>query len=274
MERSICAHLIHIANTLFHLTNSNIPVGTPTDTLVRLLTQYYICLNNVCKHLTTRHSVVPVVYSHIKFEKLIQISGKPLAGRVYDLISYIDRNLIPEENETTAKKRPISAEKTRKKVIRDTRSLPKLIRWIETLHKYVLILGKKTSKDLSGYLHMGIVRDFRIQNLHVPGEDDSAGEGENTDEIDEDNNSEAESNSSSMQDVSGTAAQKIFKNMAKLKTKTKKTTNAPKPAPVRGKRSRSAVVVPDVAGILSAINANLGSTSPAKKRARRSAKTS
>lgn len=290
MERSICAHLIHIANTLIHLANSLVHIGTPSDALVRLLTQFYICLNNVAKHLIARHMVMPVVYSHIKFDKLIQISGKPLAGRVYDLITYIDKNLIPEEgdnpNATTAaakKKAKASPEKNRKKVMRETRSVPKMIRWIETLHKYVLSLGKRTKKDLSAYLHMGIVRDFRIKNSQLPGdmEDDDADENRinNSDsdreEDDDNNNSEVDSDVTVGPDVEvprKTATAKILKNVAKLKGKAAVVPKK-KTAPVRAKRSRPAVVVPDVTGILNAINENAGPKSPVKKRPRRSAKS-
>lgn len=272
MERAICAHLMHCCGSLQHLTNTNVPVGTPTDTLVRLLTQYYICLNNICKHLVARHAILPVVYSHIKFEKLIQVSGKPLAARVYDLITYIDKNLLPVEEgpSTVAKKRKVAPQKTKKKVIRETRSLPKLIRWIEMLHKIIFILGKKTSKDLSGYLHIGIVRDFRIHNLNVPGDENSSNEENVTGNNGDD--SEEESSCMDTQGDSGTAREKILKNVAKLKRK--QPTKVGKAAPARGKRARSAVVVPDVAGILSAINVPaVGPKSPAKKRARRSTKT-
>lgn len=265
MERAICAHLIHVANAMLHLTNSKIPVGTPTDTLLRLLTQYYICLNNVAKHLISRHGIIPVVYGHIKFDKLVQISGKPLASRVYGLIDHIDKNLLKEVDSTTAAKTG-APEKNKRKLIKETRSVPKLIRWLETLHKYVLILSKKTTKDLSGYLHIGIVRDFRIRNLNIPGDDDDSEDEENAAHLISECDSDAESNSTGMEEGSGTATAKILKNVAKLRKKA-----APqKPAPVRGKRSRSAVVIPDVTGILSAIN---GPKSPAKKRARRSTKT-
>lgn len=283
MERSICAHLIHIANTLIHLANSHVHIGTPSDALVRLLTQFYVCLNNVAKHLIGRHMVMPVVYSHIKFDKLIQISGKPLAGRVYDLITYIDKNLIPEEgdNPNAKKKAKASPEKNRKKVMRETRSVPKMIRWIETLHKYVLSLGKRTKKDLSAYLHMGIVRDFRIKNSQLPGdmeddvEENAINDNSDREDGDDDNNhsdvdSDATVGPSDMEGPSrNTATAKILKNVAKLKGKV-----AVVPKKKTVKRSRPAVVVPDVTGILNAINENAGPKSPVKKRPRRSAKSS
>lgn len=286
MERAICAHLIHIASALLHLTNTRLPVGTATDTLIRLLTQYLICLNNVCKHLIARHAVVPVVYSHIKFDKLIQVSGKPLAGRVYDLISYIDQNLLPDyggderQKEGSPRKKVDAPLKSKKKLICETRSLPKLIRWIETLHKFVLLLGKKTSKDISGYLHQGVVRDFRIRlsGLNSQSDGDSSAD-ENAENVEEDyyDESEAETvetNSSAGYEVSGTATERILKNVAKLK---KKATSAAATTSTKkgGKRGRStARKVPDAAVyVLNAINENTGPKSPVKKRARRSTRT-
>lgn len=264
MERAICAHLIHVANALLHLTNSQVPVGATSDTLIKLLTLYYICLNNVCKHLISRPSVIPVVYNHIKFDKLIQISGKPLAGRVYDMITYIDQNMSSTDDTANQTKKKVNAPEQKKKLIRETRSLPRLIRWLEMLHKYVLLLGKKTTRDISAYLHIGVVRDFRIKssNLLVDDEEKDSNDEENAkDDSDADS---IETRSSGFQDVSGTATEKIMKHASKLKKKNTKRGSA------KRTRTPAAVVVPDVTGILSTINDNAG---PKPKRARRSAKS-
>lgn len=278
MERAICAHLIHVANALLHLTNCQVPVGTTSDTLIKQLTLFYICLNNVCKHLIARHNVIPVVYSHIQFDKLIQISGKPLAGRVYDMITYIDQNMLStgDTNQTattTKKKKKVNAPEQKKKLLRETRSLPRLIRWLEMLHKYVLLLGKKTARDISAYLHIGVVRDFRIKssNLLMDEENDSNLEENANDESDAES---LETMSSGFQDVSGTATEKIMKHASKLRTTKKKTSKPsaanPKRAPAKRTRTPAAIVVPDVTGILSTINDNVG---PKPKKARRSAKS-
>lgn len=94
-----------------------------------------------------------------RFDKLVRTTGKPLASKIYELVSYIEEKCTNEISKTSKKKDP-KADKA--KLLRETRNLPKLILRIENYNKFVIMLGKKTKNDLSNYLHIGTVRDFKI----------------------------------------------------------------------------------------------------------------
>lgn len=168
-ERRICSQLILISNALMYLTNSCLPLGQCMDTLIKLLTQYYVCLSNLTKHFLIRHKIISLSFNHTKFDQLIKAVGKPLPLKIYRIISYIEDNIFDEvENDKgddcNAKKQKKKDPKTDKaKIMRDTKYIPKLILRIENFNKFVNCLSKKTKHDLSKCLHVGTVRDFRIQ---------------------------------------------------------------------------------------------------------------
>lgn len=109
---------------------------------------------------------------------MVKVTGRPLAGRIYDLIDYIDQNLF----KIGAQRRKNDPRANKARVLRETKLLPKLIFRIESYNKFVILLGKKIKNDLSHFLHNGIVRDFRIkksallQKLHANIIDNSSSE--------------------------------------------------------------------------------------------------
>lgn len=100
----------------------------------------------------------PSIFTY-RFDQLVRTTGKPLASKLYELVSHIEEKCTNEISKTSKKKDP-RADKA--KLLRDTRNLPKLILRIENYNKFVIMLGKKTKNDLSNYLHIGTVRDFKI----------------------------------------------------------------------------------------------------------------
>lgn len=62
-EKKINQQFIHIANTMVHLANSSLKLGQCMDAIIRVLTQLFVCLSNMTKHLTLRHSILPVDYT-------------------------------------------------------------------------------------------------------------------------------------------------------------------------------------------------------------------
>lgn len=98
-------------------------------------------------------------FSIYRFDQLVRTTGKPLASKIYELVSYIEEKCTNEISKTSKKKDP-KADKA--KLLRETRNLPKLILRIENYNKFIIMLGKKTKNDLSNYLHIGTVRDFKI----------------------------------------------------------------------------------------------------------------
>lgn len=164
IERKICSQLFHISNTLVILTNTKLPLGPCMDSLLRLLLELFICLANLTKHLILRHSITPVLFPGLKFDQLIKVAGKPLAENVYGLITYIEENIIIPDGKKGKKNDP---QLSKAKVLKETKFLPRLILNLENFNKFVILLSKKTKNDLTGLLHIGTVRDFRIKTSEL-----------------------------------------------------------------------------------------------------------
>lgn len=101
-----------------------------------------------------------------RFEKLIRTVGKSLPVNIYALITYIENNILPEDQAGTNRKRR-NPKNDKAQVNRHTRFIPKVIKSIEDFNKFIISLGKKTKHDLSTLLHIGTVRDFRIQTKEL-----------------------------------------------------------------------------------------------------------
>lgn len=95
-----------------------------------------------------------------------------MAVRIYNLFPFIEENILgqteaPDSDDDAIDKAKLknaqNAKKNREKVLRQTKLIPKLVFRIETFNKFVLLLSKKTKKDLTYLLHIGTVRDFRIK---------------------------------------------------------------------------------------------------------------
>lgn len=158
-ERSICSQLIHISNTLLHLSNVSVPLGTCMDSLLRILILMYSCLKNLAKHFLSRSSTAKLSIHGTKFDHLLKVVGKPLPNNIYALITYIEANIF--ENQPKGKLLNPQAEKA--KILKETKQIPKLILFIENFNKNVILLSKKTDDKLANLLHLGTVRDFRIK---------------------------------------------------------------------------------------------------------------
>lgn len=87
------------------------------------------------------------------YDKLVRRIGRTLPIKVYSLIEYIE-NTLPKGRKQSAVA----------KSLRDTKLLPKLVFRMENFYKFVVLLGKKTKNDLAKQLHIGSVRDFRINS--------------------------------------------------------------------------------------------------------------
>lgn len=99
-----------------------------------------------------------------RFEQLLRNIGKPLPANIYQLISYVEFNILDDQAKQPATKRKPQAE--RAKVLRETRLIPKVILAIENFNKHIILLSKKakTNDRLANYLHFGAVRDFNIKS--------------------------------------------------------------------------------------------------------------
>lgn len=109
-------------------------------------------------------AVLNTSLSSSRFEQLLRNIGKPLPANIYQLISYVEFNILDDQAKQPATKRKPQAE--RAKVLRETRLIPKVILAIENFNKHIILLSKKdkTNDRLANYLHFGAVRDFNIKS--------------------------------------------------------------------------------------------------------------
>lgn len=162
-ERSICSQLIHISNTLLHLSNVTLPLGSCMENLLRILILLYACLKNLARHFVSRSARSKVSMQGTKFDHLLKVVGKPLPTNIYALITYIEANIF--ENHPKGKSLNPQAEKA--KILRETKQIPRLILFVENFNKHVIMLSKKTDERLANLLHLGTVRDFRIKTSEL-----------------------------------------------------------------------------------------------------------
>lgn len=166
IERRICSQLVFIFRVCLHLSNSMLPLGSCMGNLLKLLIQYYTCLTNLSKHFINRHRICPVSSKSTKFYQLVQTIGKKLPLKIYRIVTFIEDAIDDGNNEDNVSKRSKKkndGKMDRARVMRETKNIPKLVLRIETWNKFVIALSKKTDHDLSKYLHIGTVRDFRIK---------------------------------------------------------------------------------------------------------------
>ncbi|ALC42831.1 FANCI, partial [Drosophila busckii] len=163
LVRSICTQMILISRTLLELTNVCIPLGSHMDGLMKLLIQLYATMKNLARHYLSCATAEGSIKS-TKFELLLRDVGKPLPVNIYELIAYVEHNILDDQAQQPASKRKPQSE--RAKVLRETRYIPKVILAMESFNKHVILLSKKAKSidRLANYMHLGAVRDFNIKS--------------------------------------------------------------------------------------------------------------
>lgn len=106
-----------------------------------------------------------VIKPHFSFERLVKLIGKQLSPVVYKFIIYIEESQKQANEATQAKKKTVNTSAMRTKVLRETRTIPKVIYEMEQFSRSIIQLSNKTKVDLAKHLGQGTARDFRILNL-------------------------------------------------------------------------------------------------------------
>lgn len=95
----------------------------------------------------------------------MKVIGKELSPVVYKLFNYIEQSQKQANEATQSKKKTVNTSAMRTKVLRETRTIPKVVYEMEQFSKSMIQLSNKTKVDLAKYLGQGTARDFRICNL-------------------------------------------------------------------------------------------------------------
>lgn len=105
------------------------------------------------------------MYFSFSFERVVKMTGKQLSPTVYKLFNYIEESQKQANEGTQTKKKSVNTATMRTKVLRETRTIPKVVYTMEQFSKSMFQLSNKTKVDLAKYLGQGTVRDFRILNI-------------------------------------------------------------------------------------------------------------
>ncbi|KAK5650021.1 hypothetical protein RI129_001050 [Pyrocoelia pectoralis] len=166
-ERGVCCHLCPIITITHIISNTRIPPGSLSDTLLKTIAHLYSTLTTLTKYFILRSSKVNIVFQGARFEKVVRLAGKQLSSLVYDYIIYIESFNKQSTQSTQSKKKSINADTLKSKVLHQTRLIPKVVYEMELFGKSVIQLSRKTHVDLSKFVGQGTSRDFRIKGLQT-----------------------------------------------------------------------------------------------------------
>ena len=98
-----------------------------------------------------------------RFERVVKLAGKELSSQVNKFILHIEESQKEKVNNAITSKK--SGDALKKKVLRETKTIPKVVFAIESFSKFMARLSNKTKVDLSKFIGQGTTRDFRIKDL-------------------------------------------------------------------------------------------------------------
>ncbi|XP_065828323.1 Fanconi anemia group I protein homolog isoform X2 [Oscarella lobularis] len=160
MESAVCIRLGGIVVSLHEMTQSALPLGPCTESLLKILTKVYASLGSTTKYclmLYTQHvSELPT-----QFEKLVKLSATHLQPQVYGLITYIQAAESRDPDSHKGKNKKMKAPQ-RGRVMRETRIIPNLIYSVEQYEKFLIQLSSKSKTNLMEHFKRSTARDFRI----------------------------------------------------------------------------------------------------------------
>ncbi|XP_011647262.1 Fanconi anemia group I protein [Pogonomyrmex barbatus] len=159
-ERSLCKQLSHIIQILYTLANVAIQPGLSTEIMFKNLQVLYNLLSSLTRYFHGRSSKQNAAFQSVKFIQVIQSAGKPLKSAFYNLITHT-------EEAQNASKSKVDTHVRRNKILRETKTIPRVIYEIEQFHNEILSLDKKTGVPLETYIKHSITRDFRIKNSQL-----------------------------------------------------------------------------------------------------------
>jgi Fanconi anemia group I protein len=176
LENAVCVQLAGAVFALHHLSQSAI-MHAATEPLLKVLTRLYVSLGTAAKYFLALHGRLVVELSG-QFEKLVKLTATRLQPQVYSLITYIQST--QGTGSVTAKKgKGRNTPLLKGRVLRETKTVPNLIYYIEQYEKFLIQLSTKSKVNLMENFKRSTSRDFRINTAALdqalneqPGSDD------------------------------------------------------------------------------------------------------
>ncbi|CAL7938106.1 unnamed protein product [Xylocopa violacea] len=156
-ERSLCKQLSYLAQVLYTLADTAIKPGPAIDATLKNLQNLYHLLGNITKYFYVKSSAQNAAFQAVKFIQVVQLAGKSLKTAFYNLVMYVEEN----QNKLNSKS---DSSAQRNKILKETKTIPRVVYEIEQFNKEILLLGKRTAIPLEKYIKQSVTRDFRIKN--------------------------------------------------------------------------------------------------------------
>ena len=197
-ETALTFILAKQVNALSELIKTSIPVGSATDSVLKLLQRLYTITGSLTKHFINRTKQRKDIVSQTNFASLIELMNRTLTRDVFNFVSYIDNERSSKNKEEAAKRharnKAMAPDVLRAKVLRESKIAVNLNLKIELLDSDLIKLGKKVKLKLCEGLRMQN-RDFKLRLERLApdsGEESSDEDGEEDPDETGDNNKEDE----------------------------------------------------------------------------------
>ena len=197
-ETALTFILAKQVNALSELIKTSIPVGSATDSVLKLLQRLYTITGSLTKHFINRTKQRKDCVSQTNFASLIELMNRTLTRDVFNFVSYIDNERSSKNKEEAAKRharnKAMAPDVLRAKVLRESKIAVNLNLKIELLDSDLIKLGKKVKLKLCEGLRMQN-RDFKLRLERLApdsGEESSDEDGEEDPDETGDNNKEDE----------------------------------------------------------------------------------
>ena len=187
-ESALSFILAKQVNALSELIKTSIPVGSATDSVMKLLQRLYTITGSLTKHFIIRVKNRKDTVEQTNFNSLIELMNRTLTRDVFNFVSYIDNERSSKDKEEAAKRharnKAMPPDVLRAKVLRESKIAMNLNLKIELLDSDLIKLGKRVKLKLCEGLRMQN-RDFKLRLEKLApesGEEESSDEEEDPDE--------------------------------------------------------------------------------------------
>ncbi|ORX62870.1 hypothetical protein DM01DRAFT_1314518 [Hesseltinella vesiculosa] len=177
-EQAVCEHLDAYLVILSELTQAAL-TGPLAEQLIRAITKTYRGYLAILKHKLTTPKDIPQA-----FIKLVAKIGNALTTKMYQFLTTYGHQRQEEYESSSVRrkkangKRSVVDMKEKKKIVRESKSIPMLIFVVEQFEQYLIKLSRKSKVDLMQYMKRSTSRDFQIKLQNFVAPDSSEDEGD------------------------------------------------------------------------------------------------
>ncbi|XP_063695943.1 Fanconi anemia group I protein homolog isoform X2 [Culicoides brevitarsis] len=158
IEKMTITLLTSFCKTMRILSHAKIPLGKVADDYFRVLILLYSNGEKLARIFMNHNLLIPEEMEFFELRDLC-LATRNLTRPVATFILYIEHL----STEAIINDEKLSGPQARKKVLKDSRYIPKYVYWFEKFSIEIIRLSMKTKQSFNKLLHLGIYRDFRLK---------------------------------------------------------------------------------------------------------------